>query len=370
MKKMLLLLIAAALWNCTDYAADWDSKYENAFAANGENRICMEGETTIINQNDCVTGFVCSNNSWVVASGPQCQTASARVCVEGSTTALVAGNCVVNYVCSNNAWVQYGDLQCVEVSAPKVCDEGETVSLTENDCVSNYVCSGNAWILSGTPQCSSKNKPSSVTTVTTTPITSYPSCPNAFFCGKSGNTRVKTGFNDGTDTYGYWFYYGDFNDGGDSYFSWKYGGTASTFVEKSVMPYGGIKGTAIIGSAKENPYLGLGFNIAGELQRGDDITSWGGLCVVYQSTTDFYLEVKPADESMTGYDNPVVRLPQGNKTNTVFLANIKWDSFAQEGWGKSASISSVIKSAAVVDFKFSKYNSFAIIAIGKYGTCK
>ena len=159
MKKMLLLLIAAALWNCTDYAADWDSKYENAFAANGENRICMEGETTIINQNDCVTGFVCLNNSWVVASGPQCQIASAQVCVEGSATALVAGNCVVNYVCSNNAWVQYGDLQCVEVSAPKVCDEGEEVSLSENNCIYSYVCSANAWVLLGEPEC--KNESSS-----------------------------------------------------------------------------------------------------------------------------------------------------------------------------------------------------------------
>jgi hypothetical protein len=49
-------------------------------------------------------------------------------------------------------------------------------------------------------------------------------------------------------------------------------------------------------------------------------------------------------------------------------ANVKWDSFAQEGWGKS--VSSVIKSAAIIDFKFLKYNSFAIIAIGKYGTCE
>lgn len=371
MKKILLLLCAVALWSCTDYAADWDSKYENSFAANGESRICVEGETTIINQNECVTGFVCTNNSWIVSSGPQCQSASAQVCVEGSTTALVAGNCIVNYICSNNAWVQYGELQCVEVSAPKVCNEGEEVSLSENNCISNYVCSGNAWVFAGTSQCSSGDETSSkITTVSTTPKTSYSSCSKAFFCGKSGNTRVKTGINDGTDTYGYWFYYGDFNDGGDSYFSWKYGGTASTFVEKSVMPYGGIKGTANIGSAVEYPYLGLGFNIAGEKQRGDNITSWGGLCVVYQASSDFYLEVKPADETMTSGDNPVVLLPKGNKANTVYLANVKWDSFAQEGWGKSVSVSSVIKSAAIIDFKFLKYNSFAIIAIGKYGTCE
>lgn len=34
MKKILLLLTAASLWNCTDYAADWNSKYENSFAEN------------------------------------------------------------------------------------------------------------------------------------------------------------------------------------------------------------------------------------------------------------------------------------------------------------------------------------------------
>ena len=152
MKKILLLLSAAALWNCTDYVADWDNKYENSFAANGEIRICNEGEATIINQNGCSTSFVCSNNSWVIKGTPQCQSETKKICVEGSTTAIIANNCAINYICSGNAWIQYGKMQCLEV-APRVCEEGVTIPVTENGCVANYICSGNAWALNGEIQC-------------------------------------------------------------------------------------------------------------------------------------------------------------------------------------------------------------------------
>ena len=152
MKKILLLLSAAALWNCTDYVADWDNKYENSFAANGEIRICNEGEATIINQNGCSTSFVCSNNSWVIKGTPQCQSETKKICVEGSTTAIIANNCAINYICSGNAWIQYGKMQCLEV-APRVCEEGVTIPVTENGCVANYICSGNAWVLKGEIQC-------------------------------------------------------------------------------------------------------------------------------------------------------------------------------------------------------------------------
>lgn len=154
MKKIILILSAATLWNCTDYASDWDSKYENSFAANGENRICNEGETTIINQNGCSTSFVCFNNSWTITGTPQCQTETQKICVEGSTTAIIANNCAINYICSGNTWILYGEMQCLEV-APRVCEEGVTIPVSENGCVANYICSGNAWILNGEIQCES-----------------------------------------------------------------------------------------------------------------------------------------------------------------------------------------------------------------------
>jgi hypothetical protein len=153
MKKILLLLSATALWNCTDYAANWDEKYENSFSvSNGDALICQEGESTIINQNNCATSFVCLGNTWIVDGTPQCQSETQKICVEGSTTAIVANNCAVNYICSGNAWIQYGEMQCLDVT-PRVCEEGETTSLAENGCIANYICSGNAWVLDGDVQC-------------------------------------------------------------------------------------------------------------------------------------------------------------------------------------------------------------------------
>jgi hypothetical protein len=195
------------------------------------------------------------------------------------------------------------------------------------------------------------------------------------FCGKSGDTRVKTGFDDGTGSYGYWFYYGDYNDGGSSSFSWTYGGTASTFVEKSVMPYGGIKGKAVL-SSEENAYLGLGFNVAGESQKGVNVSDWKGLCVIYQSSAPFFLEIVDASAGeLTGYNNYKVTLPTGNKSNTAYVANMLWSEFSQEeGWGNFVSSKDILETTALVSFKFKKVtsltNNFAIIAIGKYGTCK
>ena len=374
MKKILLLLSATALWNCTDYAADWDEKYENSFSAsNGGALICQEGESTIINQNNCATSFVCLGNTWIVDGTPQCQSETQKICVEGSTTAIVANNCAVNYICSGNAWIQYGEMQCLDVT-PRVCEEGETTSLAENGCVTNYICSGNAWVLDGDVQCeapqSSGTGSQYVMASTSTISGSNYGCSNAMFCGKRGDTYVKTGFGNG-----YWYYYGDYNDGGSSSFTWTYGGTASTFVEKSVMPYGDIKGKTSLGGGAD-AYLGLGFNVTGDSKKGANISSWKGLCVIYQSTAPFFLEVQDASGgSLTGYNDYKVALPTGKKANTAYLANVLWSDFSQEeGWGKVASKDEVLESTSSISFKFtnatSSTNIFAIIAVGKYGTCK
>ena len=356
MKKMLLLLSAAALWNCTDYAAEWDEKYETAFsnthndsAAQVSNEsiaktplVCVDGSTTFNVEGECTFNFVCQNDTWEMQGLPQCANSSSEqdasvVCTEGTTTSLVDGLCTTNFVCQNNAWIPVDAPKCEEPS-----DIENSESKSEYSMVSTSLISGSSY-----------------------------GCSKAMFCGKSGNTRVKTGFNDGTDTYGYWFYYGDDN----SSFSWPYGGTASTFVEKSVMPYGGIKGKASLGNG-ENAYLGLGFNVAGETGMGVDISNWKGLCVIYQSSAPFFLSLVDASNgSLTEYNDFMAALPKGNKANTAYLANIQWSDFYQEtGWGKPASLTDVLTSTAQIAFKFKKVtslaNTFAIIAIGKYGTCK
>lgn len=308
MKKIFLLLSAAALWNCSDYAADWEEKYGNAFS---------EAENSTPTPSNTAPSYT--------------------VCEEGQTNSVGDGNCTQDLLCVEDAWVPVGDLRCETSTVVEKTDSEPEYKMVSTSTISgaNYGCS------------------------------------KAMFCGKSGNTRVKTGFDDGTNTYGYWFYYGD----ASSSFSWTYGGTPSTFVEKSVMPYGGIKGKATLGEG-EDAYLGLGFNVAGETGKGVDISSWNGLCVIYQSTAPFFLSLVDASNgALTDYNDFKAALPKGNKANTAYLANIKWSDFYQEaGWGKVASITDVLSSVSQIAFKF-KYvtsltNTFAIVAIGKYGTCK
>lgn len=128
MKKILLLLSAAALWSCSDYAADWDEKYENTFS-NTEN-----------------------NTPAQTPEGIPTQTPSYSVCEEGKTTSLVEGNCTTDFVCQNDSWIPTS-YNCNEATQEHVCEEGTTTSLEAGGCITNFICSGNAWVPVGNPVC-------------------------------------------------------------------------------------------------------------------------------------------------------------------------------------------------------------------------
>lgn len=362
MKKILLLLPIAAMWGCSDYVSQWDEKYEAAFA----------GDTPVQGQ----------------------------VCVEGTTTSLADGDCTTNFVCNNNAWVPQGSV-CNNVQQPKLCDEGATTSVVEGLCTSNFVCSNNAWVIVGQPVCTTPTVPSSssktvksssskkVTTtsssskttvtngITYTTVTGTIRCSKAMFCSTSGRgSRVETGKDDGTDTYGYWYTYDDASNGGSSYFTWPYGDKEEgpygmmSFADLSVEQVGTIEGYATIEGNGESSagYLGLGFNVGGELKKGYDISSWNGLCIIYEANASMGVEIHPANEAtVTKYDNPIANLKKSG--TTTYIVNIPWSEFEQGGWGKSVAISTVTKSTAVISFKFTNNTSFSIYAIGKYGTC-
>ena len=202
-------------------------------------------------------------------------------------------------------------------------------------------------------------------------------CSNALFCGKRGDARVNTGFSDATDTYGWWYTYTDDHEGGNSKITWPHGlNEYKDFVPPSVLATAGIQGTVKMGNNYKYPYAGLGFNLKNESQSPVDITSWDGMCVVYYASHPMYLEIHAANEDdVTGYNNPKAILPSSlDYNNHNLIADIDWNYFVQEeGWGKEASLSSVLQKAGSISFKFTGEQEtsygFIIFAIGPKGTC-
>ena len=109
--------------------------------------------------------------------------------------------------------------------------------------------------------------------------------------------KVETGSDE--ETSGYWYDYNDANDGGASAFTFPADVEANAydnFYGPLVEAYHGIKATITLGAGYDYPYAGIGFNIWSEGQEGVDITAWGGICLAYQSTIGFGIELGVEDE--------------------------------------------------------------------------
>ncbi|MBR2074314.1 MAG: hypothetical protein IJ977_03425, partial [Fibrobacter sp.] len=157
---------------------------------------------------------------------------------------------------------------------------------------------------------------------------------------------------------------------GTSSFYWPSGMAFGSFEVPSRDNLGYLKGTAQFGSGFEYPFVRLGFHIAGE-KKSADITTWGGMCLVYSATQDFYLIVRfNGDDEATGSDLIQAKIPLKKDKS---LANVTWADFIQEGWGTAVDKGEAIAKAARIEIGFKgsagTTNDFSIYAIGKYGTC-
>ena len=199
--------------------------------------------------------------------------------------------------------------------------------------------------------------------------------------GSNGDYRVETGFDDGTNTYGYWYDYDDSketadNGPGTSKITWpvsKGNAYADDAMDPIIDECGGVCGTATMGGPYKYPFVGVGFNIGGENQDGFDISGWGGICITYKSTGIApALEIAPADEaSVTEYNNYKASLKITSSLTTVDLA---WSDFKQEAnWGKKADQATILAGAAAIKFKIAaadgKSTDFNIAQIGENGKC-
>ena len=206
------------------------------------------------------------------------------------------------------------------------------------------------------------------------------------WCGASGQIRVETSLDNGTETSGFWFKFGDDADGGLSSIIWPValGNEFDVDAIDPVIAYcHGICGIAHFseGTLTYRPYVGIGFLIAGEKNLGDgrwdnaDVSDWQGICVVYSSDRDIRVEMSLGEERDADFGNdvPVDTL---YRSGTVTMQNIPWGNFEQRGFGKSGTITGYQASMGLAALKFiiegidGAESGFNIISVGRYGSCE
>ena len=197
--------------------------------------------------------------------------------------------------------------------------------------------------------------------------------------------QIQTGLDNGTGTSGFWFTYTDYGDGGQSIVHWDIDINPEPpfTLEPIIYECKGICGTARLskGTSAYNPFVGLGFNVAGEISEKDwtlatgDASTWGGLCVTYTSDTDIALELGLGEkiDSTMNYANPAVTLPLSKTDKRVVVS---WSDFKQPSSYDGAvkfDGEAAAKQLAMVRFKIQAEDGdyrFNICAVGpKDGTC-
>ena len=185
--------------------------------------------------------------------------------------------------------------------------------------------------------------------------------------------KVETGSDE--ETSGYWYDYNDANDGGASAFTFPADVEANAydnFYGPLVEAYGGIKATITLGAGYDYPYAGIGFNIWSEGQEGVDITAWGGICLAYQSTIGFGIELGVEDEAtVTEYNNYKATVA---KAAAITVSDFPWSKFKQgTGWGKTVDQATVLAKTAAIKLKFEgtagTSGDFLIQKVGSNANC-
>ena len=196
--------------------------------------------------------------------------------------------------------------------------------------------------------------------------------------GSEGVFSITTGYDAGDQKSGYWFSYNDNADGGASSIEWPVtkGNEYDTSALDPVITYcNGICGTYKLdaGTLTYNPFVGVGFNMAGENDETADATAMNGICVTYTSDAQIAVEMGlgASVDADLGYDNPFANLA---KSTTSVTKDISWSTFKQAGWGKGT-ITGAEAASKLVSLKFKiqgatgSTGTFNIQKIGTYGKC-
>ena len=184
--------------------------------------------------------------------------------------------------------------------------------------------------------------------------------------------RVSTCEDNGTETSGYWYVFSDQQDGGNSSIEWPVetdvmlGDDLGDGLNPVIEACGGVCGTFKLdaGEMKEEPFVGIAFNVAGR-EKGEsgkpygealdvaDVVKWGAICITYSVDVKVKLELsmgRARDSALVGFDLPYVTLPKclGAPEDVCFA----WSRFKQGGWGTDQITGEeVAKNLATIRFK-------------------
>ena len=179
---------------------------------------------------------------------------------------------------------------------------------------------------------------------------------------------------------GKWFWEADSADGGKSTIEWLYDFQAEPYevpADSLLLYGGGIGGLAHLdkGSLTYNPFVSVGFNVAGFDSNGvalsADISNWNGICIAYTSDVAPTLSLDLGDSlnQELRMALPSVALP---KTMAGTSKCIEWSKFEMPSWSKNYKYKITGEEAAkhVVRIVFrmqgqsGKTYSFDIMAVG------
>ena len=204
--------------------------------------------------------------------------------------------------------------------------------------------------------------------------------------GSEGAFQVLTGIGNDSETAGYWFSYDDSGDKGGSKVVWADGtvelgnGDSPDALDNVILWCNGVCGKAVLdkGKLSYNPFVGIGFNVVGEIAKGEgnpqpgDASAWGGVCITYESDVAPALELGLGDEvdASIEFANPAASLP---KASAGTMKQLAWTDFKQPSWYKGTTkIAGAEASKQLVALKFKiqaqagEY-AFDICAIGPNG---
>lgn len=392
MKKICLsvvMLSAAMMTACTDYVAEIEdiqqeradnlnAMYENSQINDPSELIFFSGCTCQVNRGNLieVDGQLYYNtaSNFPTISYALVNCANMPDKVE-RLTGYYENMFIESYSVYQKEGVWWADLQLNGTAQSALL--GGTVS-------TSLLTYGDGKASAGTVQCPSVSFGYKNTVEETAPVQNpssvQPSLSSKIPCGDlwCGSTdtegKVETGSDD--ETAGYWYDFNDANYHGTSSISYPpdveenaYGNFFGPLIEA----YQGIKGTVLIGAGYDYPYVGLGFNLVSGYQEGADISSWGGICLVYSSNLNFAIELQVEDEAtVTEYNNYKATVARSANMTTI---DYPWSKFRQEvGWGKTVVIDSVLRKTAAIKLKYQgvagSTGDFVFYSIGRLGTCK
>lgn len=134
------------------------------------------------------------------------------------------------------------------------------------------------------------------------------------------------------------------------------------FDPNSLLPvietYASIAGTYTLGNGN-NPYAKIGFTLDFDSEQNFDITQWGGICLSYKSTHDFFVELTPFNAA-NGQEIPRVLISKSLQEKTIDLT---WSSFNPADASAVNSINFVFSEPAEAT------GYFAFYTVGRAGTC-